>query len=437
MAEKKSPWYKMDNASVMYSSLQKEEYSAIYRFSAMMDKPVDTAALQRAIDRVMPRFPGFAMKIRKGMFWYYYEPNTAPGPFLKKDLAEPCRPVRFNEDDCWLVRFYYYGSRISIEVFHALADGAGTMSFFKVVLAQYLRETGIEVPVGEGIPDLDEEPKAEEWEDAYSRYAGGRIKRQPLVRKAYPNLGTPEPFYTFNVTMGFIPVDKVKQRAKSRGISVSDYLCAVLLYVLIQKQKDERPFRELPVALAVPVNLRPYFPTTTLRNFILTIQPWVDPSIGPYSFEEIASLTHHYMRTHSSPQEMRAAFTKNVRLQNNRFLQLIPRFLKNPIMAISYRTRGMRPYSATMTNPGIFSVPEAMRPHILHMEAIQGQATVPRAHLAVISYDNTMVMTFSGTQQETTVEREFFRFLVKDGVPVRIESNRYRPPAETAESEES
>lgn len=57
LATVSTPWYRMDNASVMYSAIQREDYSAIYRFSAFMDREVDPAALQRAVDRAMPRFP--------------------------------------------------------------------------------------------------------------------------------------------------------------------------------------------------------------------------------------------------------------------------------------------------------------------------------------------------------------------------------------------
>ena len=70
MARPDSKWYKLDSAGILYSALQKEEYSAIYRFSAQMEREVDPAALQRAIDRCMPRFPSFAVRIRKGLFWY-------------------------------------------------------------------------------------------------------------------------------------------------------------------------------------------------------------------------------------------------------------------------------------------------------------------------------------------------------------------------------
>ena len=83
MNKPRTPWYRMDNASFMYSSIQREEFSAIYRFSAVMAEDVDPALLQAAVDRTLPRFPGFAMKICRGFFWYYFEPNTAPGIMLK------------------------------------------------------------------------------------------------------------------------------------------------------------------------------------------------------------------------------------------------------------------------------------------------------------------------------------------------------------------
>ena len=165
MARPDSKWYKLDSAGILYSALQKEEYSAIYRFSARMEREVDPAALQRAIDRCMPRFPSFAVRIRKGLFWYYLEPNHAPGPFLKEDVSDPCQPVRFREDNGWLVRFYYYRERISVEVFHALSDGGGAIVFFRTLLAEYLRQTGVDVPAGNGVLDLNEPPREEELED--------------------------------------------------------------------------------------------------------------------------------------------------------------------------------------------------------------------------------------------------------------------------------
>ena len=417
-------WYPLDNAGVLYSALQKEKYSAIYRFSAVMERPADRAALQRAIDRTMPRFPTFAVRMRRGAFWYYLEPNDAPGPFVREDIANPCQPVRFQEDNGWLVRFFAYERRISVEVFHAVSDGGGAMTFFKTLLAEYLRQQGVAVPNRCGVLDVNEPPQAEEKEDAYARYATVRPRREKTGRRAYQNRGTAEPFYTLNVTMGFCSVRRVKERAKARGVSVTEYLSAILLKTLLEKQHRERPYRERPAALAVPINLRAWFPSRTLRNFILTVRPSIDPGLGQYTFEEIVAQVHHFLRLHINRQQMQAELTSNVRFTQNRLLKLVPVVIKNPVMSYFYKKDGVRPYSCTYTNPGPFVVPPEMEPHIRRMEVILGQATLPRPQCASISYGDVLEITFAGTQKESDLEREFFRFLVRDGVPVKVESNR-------------
>ena len=426
MPEKKagSEWYRLDNAGVLYSALQKETYSAIYRFSAVMDRPVDRPALQRAVDKTMPRFPTFRVRIKRGAFWYYFEPNDAPGPFVKDDISNPCQPVRFQEDNGWLVRFYCYECRISVEVFHAVSDGGGALVFFKTLLAVYLRETGREIPNACGILDVDAPPRREELEDAYGKYARGKGRRAKNPGKAYQNTGTPEPFYTFNVTMGLCSVLQLKQKAKESGASITEYLAAVLMKVILDKQHRESPGRELPVALAIPINLRSWFPSETLRNFILTARPIIDPSLGEYTFEEVLSQVHHMLRLNISRQKMQAELTGNVRFTKNHLLQIVPIILKNPVMALGYRIAGVRPYSGTYTNPGAFTVPPEMAPHIRRMEVILGQATNPRVHCASISYGDIMEITFAGTLKETDTERDFFRFLVRDGIAVKVESNR-------------
>lgn len=222
------PWYHLDNAAMMYSAIQRGSYSALYRFSAVMTQPVDPQLLQRAIDKTMPRFPGFQVKIRRGFFWYYFERDDAPGPILQRDIRNPCQPVRFQNHDK-LIRFFYYEKRISMEVFHALADGGGALVLFKTLLAVYLREMGHEIPNTNGILDITQPPRPEEWEDAYARYAHSKVHLSMREPKAYACTGTPEPFYTLNTTMGFVSVRDLHAAAKRHGASITEYLAAILL----------------------------------------------------------------------------------------------------------------------------------------------------------------------------------------------------------------
>lgn len=150
-------------------------------------------------------------------------------------MANPVSPSGFTEDNDWLIRILYYEKRISVEVFHAISDGAGTLVFLRTLLAVYLRELGFSIPNGPGILDVTAPPRKEELEDAYARYAGSRTLRGKLEKTAFPNTSAPEPFYTLNVTLGLVPVDRLREVAKSYQATITEYLTAVLLQCLFGK----------------------------------------------------------------------------------------------------------------------------------------------------------------------------------------------------------
>ena len=176
-------------------------------------------------------------------------------------MANPCQPVRFKEDNGWLIRFFYYETRISMEVFHAVSDGPGSTIFFRTLLAVYLRELGHSIPEGPGILDITQPPRKEELEDAYARYAGKKLLRGKLEKTAFPNTSPKEPFYTLNVTTGLVPVDQVRKAAKAYQATITEYLTAMLLQSILENQAQRHFKKPRPVALAIPINLRPWFPS--------------------------------------------------------------------------------------------------------------------------------------------------------------------------------
>ena len=422
MAERK--WYPIDNAGVLYSALQSDTYSPVYRFSAVLDAPVDPAALQRAIDRTMPRFPTFNLRLCRGAFWHYFEEDDRPGPFVQEDVRNCCQPMHLEGEQSRLVRVYYYENRVSIECFHALADGSGAVVFFKTLLAVYFRELGEEVPCTHGVLDVNEVPDEEEWEDAYFRYAQGKAARGGWKKTAYYPSGTPEPYYTLNITQGLLSVAALKEKAKGYGASITEYLSAALIWTLLERQREENPDKERPVALDIPVDLRGFFPSKTLRNFILTARPYIDPSLGDYTFPEVVEQVHHQLRLEVSKPLMRGKITGNVNFQKNPLLKIIPSVIKDPVMALCYKLVGVRPFSTTYTNPGIFKVPDEIARHISRVEVILGQPYLDTVNCASISFGDVMAISFAGNIQERDVEGRFFRFLVREGLHVKILSNR-------------
>lgn len=74
--------------------------------------------------------PTFAVRMRAGLFWYYFEPNKKP-PLLHQDVQYPCAHIDAAKNNGYLFKVRYYRSRIALEVFHSLADGTAAWSFLK------------------------------------------------------------------------------------------------------------------------------------------------------------------------------------------------------------------------------------------------------------------------------------------------------------------
>ena len=120
-------WYQLDLSAIVYPTLQRRDFSSVYRLSVLLKEEVRPDVLQQALDMTLPRFPTYKAVIRKGLFWRYLEPNDRPGPFVQEDVKNPCQPMYFKANNRYLVRVYYFRSRIALEAHHSLGDGTGGM----------------------------------------------------------------------------------------------------------------------------------------------------------------------------------------------------------------------------------------------------------------------------------------------------------------------
>lgn len=417
-------WYKLDLSAIVYPTLQRRDFSSVYRLSVLLKEEIQPEVLQRALDMTLPRFPTYKAAIRRGLFWRYLEPNDRPGPFVQEDVKNPCQPMYFKANNRYLIRVYYFRNRIALEAHHSLGDGTGGMCVLQTLTATYLRLLGHDgIQNGGFVLDIDEKPAAEELEDAYMRYANAKVCPPRLQEKAYRVRGTAEPFYTLNIIDGIMSVTQVMAVAKRYHATITEYLNAVLLYALLTKQmKETRRLR--PVKVAMPVNLRRFFPSSTLRNFITMIYPGVDPRLGDYSFEEIVVQVQNYMHYHINEKLLRGDITTNAATQRNPFIRVVPLFLKDLVVKTFYTKVQDRNSSAGLTNMGALKVPEGMRPYIERFDIYMGQPFSRRTNCAIISFEDVLTVNFASSIIEADVERYFFRRLVQDGIHVKIESNR-------------
>lgn len=424
--KKHSPqtWYALDLSAIVYPTLQRRDFSSVYRISAIMKETVRPEILQQALDITLKRFPTYKVAMRKGLFWRYLEPNDRPGPFVQPDVRNFCMPMYFKGNHRYLIRVYYYEKRISLEAHHSLGDGTGGMALMHTLLASYLRLLGHSISNGYYVLDVNEESDPEELEDAYMRYANAKHRPQRPAEKTYRVRGTKEPFHTFNVINGIISAKETLAVAKRYNATITEYLNAVLLYSLYEKQKNEFHLKLRPVRIAMPVNLRQFFPSKTLRNFITMVYPSVDPRLGEYTFEEIVKHVHNYMRYYINDKFLKGDITTNASTKSNPFIRIVPLFIKDFVVRLFYQRVQDRNSSAGLTNMGVLKVPEEMKQHIERFDIYMGMPYSPRTNCSIVSFEDILTINFASCIVEADVERRFFRKLVEDGIHVTIESNR-------------
>ena len=132
-------WDKLDNTAHLFPSIAGENMTNVYRISVTLKEDIQKEYLQQALDMVLPKFDGFNVRLRTGVFWYYFEENGKKAPRVTEETMFPCRFIQPNRNHNYLFRVTYYKKRINLEVFHVLTDGMGGINFLRELTYQYLR----------------------------------------------------------------------------------------------------------------------------------------------------------------------------------------------------------------------------------------------------------------------------------------------------------
>jgi hypothetical protein len=171
----------------------------------------------------------------------------------------------------------------------------------------------------------------------------------------------------------------------------------------------------------VPINLRNFHESETLRNFSAFIIPGIYPERGEYSFEEIIKLVHHFMRYEITEKNMRAQVAANVRYANNPLVKIIPLYIKNRIIRLVYRSIGPGSFTSTISNLGRIIVPVEMAAHVKRFTCTLAATQDNFVSCGMLGYMGNVFLNFSRVIEETIVERKFFSFLQNQGLPVAFD----------------
>lgn len=419
---KRKKWYRLDNAAKIFPSVTTKGRTNTFRVSMILDHQINPEILQTALEMVINRFVNLNVKLKRGIFWYYFETNDSK-PIVVPESPYICQSYKRKDKNKnnFLFEVSYYYNRITLEIFHSLTDGTGAMEMLKSICFTYLKLMGLEVDDEGLILTEQTEIRLEELEDSFIKNYDPSIKDNRSSGSALHFVGTPYEDSWLAVIKGIINVKQLKEVCEKYQCTVTEFLGAAIIYSAYTSpavlEKKNKPFK-----LFVPVNLRRFFPTQSLRNFSLFVRSEVSFD-QDLTFESILQKVKEDFSEQIQKEKLQAQIVSNVKIEKNIFMRITPLLIKELVLKIGYKTWGEDPNSLSFSNLGLVKLPKSMNKYVKRINFTSGTSKNSLIGIGVVSYNDSLVISISSAMVERDFQITLFRFLASQGLDIVIETN--------------
>ena len=415
--QKRVEWNRLENAAKIFPPTSGRRDTKVFRFACELTEPVDRELLQRALDRTMEEFPFYRSIMKQGLFWYYLERSDRPVEVQEED-DRACAPLYDGDRKNLLFRVSCFGNRMSLEVYHAIADGTGALHFLRTLVYHYLMLAHGE-ELTEAPPALeDDASKNQKQDDSFRRYYQKSRAYEGLTRGAWHFRGEYLPDRRLGVIEGWMPVGEALRLAKERGCTLTVFMVALFIRAIHQEMTAAD--QKKPVVITVPVNLRNFYPSASARNFFSTIEVEYDFSRSPDTLEDVVAAVAQSFGRELAPERVAARMNHYCALEHNMLVRAIPLPVKDLIMRQANR-RAERTITAAFSNVGRVRMPGALCPYIRRFDVF---SSTRRLQICMCSFGDELTVSFTSPFVSTDVPRNFFRSLAALGLAVEIATNR-------------
>lgn len=413
-------WRRLDNTAKIFPVIANENMSQVFRISVTLKEPVNPDLLQQALEDILPHIKNFRVRLRKGLFWYYFEENKRI-PQVQRESSYPCRYIDPGSNRKFLFRVTYYENRINLEVFHALTDGLGAVMMLKDLTGRYLQLVRGEEDFWR--PEDEKTQKEQEFSvvDSYLENYREVPRRKYSSHPAFRLEGNYLPLGTGQVLHGYVNTVELKKICHGYGVSITKYLATVLIWSIWQEYLDGKPWAE-PIVLNLPINLRAFFDSETMANFFaVTMIGYLfrNPEV---SFETLLGKISRQMDRKIDKKRLEESISYNVSREKKWYLRVIPLALKRLALNLVFRLKD-RAYTMTLSNVGVIRMEPEYEKDIERFHLMIGVSRRQPLKCTVCAWKEEVVITFTSVFSDSHLQRRFFDKLKEDGVRVQLEGN--------------
>lgn len=403
-----SKWYRLDNAAKIFPPSKNKYDAKIFRFSVSLKENIDKNILESALKITLEEYPIFKSILKKGFFWYYLEEANIK-PVVVEEHLRPCSAF----DNGNLFQVTYYKKRINLEVNHALTDGTGTLNFLKSLTANYIN---IKYKI-KNKEVINTASAKESSNDSFKKFKTGKVKKVVGSNKlAYQIKDEKFAENNLKIIEGIASVSDILKLSKSYNVTLTVYLTSVLIKSIGESMDIKE--RKKPIVIAIPVNLRNYYPSYTVRNFFNAVN--ITYKYNGEDLSEIVKVVNEEFKRNLNKENVKNKMNNMAILEDIFILRLIPIFIKDFILRYAYRWTDFY-QTMTLSNIGIINVPKIYQDYIDYFDVF---ISTSKIQICMCSYLDKLLLSFSSQFINSEIEKNFFRYLVNEGVNITINTNK-------------
>lgn len=408
-------WFPLDDAAKIYPLSMAHDRMAIFRLSVYLKENIVPEILQMALNFSIKRFPTFATTLKKGFFWHYLD-TTKRRFRVEEECDIPSQPIKVSVSGSQSFRVKYYQNRISIEFFHVLTDGTGGLALLTSLTAEYLKLLGVSIPKSDLVLNINDEPSKEEYENAFKNVPNALSTSGFIDKMAVQMDGKLSKVRPCKIIHFKMDTNKLKEASQKYNATITSYLLA-LMFIAGKSATDKL---NGDISIQVPVNMRKYYPSKTLRNFSMYcgIRLEIDKITN---IEDIIKEITKQLDVKASKEEMTKMVTSTKKMTS--MLKYIPLLIKAPIAKIVYGFLGDKIFSNTLSNLGVIKLPEELSSKIESMDFILGTGITNRAGCSVITVNNITTFSISKMTVDPTFEEKLYELLKNNNITVTVEGS--------------
>lgn len=395
---------------------------SVHRFVVTLTMHVCRDRLEETVNEMMSRFPQIFVGVRKEGESLDFFPLSSHVTVFGNDGNYASGDVQLaggSDLGGYLFKVSCSHKTIFFDWHLSLCDGKGMLEFIKSVIFRYIELSGFPVCNDGTVKTVDEPASAVGGIDPFERLDDIAASRPVwyMDAKAFNVPEADQDPSRVHFQQVRIPLSKVKGPVKEYFSQPESFISPLFSHALYERFASEIPHGEYIVS-TIKENLRPHFPTASLRSYFTPVSLAYNRKVDEYPFSTVVMSQKKLLDAQLRQDALAYSAKRMMKMVEESCGEGIPFAQK---LERSGRTLDTAAQTATFSicNVGNIAMPDTMQQYLVEFYPVIPAGSYVSS-LSMVNFKGDLIVTVSDHAHDRTLVERFVELLNRFDIPAFI-----------------